>query len=46
MSDEDMINALKKYNSIRKALISVGLSLKGANYERAYDLINKFNLRP
>ena len=38
VSDEVLIKALREVGNIRKALIKVGLSPKGANYERAYKL--------
>lgn len=40
VSDERLTNALKEEGNIRKALIKVGLSPKGGNYERAYKLLN------
>lgn len=38
VTDEQLKEALKSEGNIRKALIKVGLSPKGANYERAYRL--------
>lgn len=38
VSDEDLLTALNENESIRKALMSVGLSPKGANYNRCYKL--------
>jgi 5-methylcytosine-specific restriction endonuclease McrA len=38
VSDQELRDALKTENNIRKALIKVGLSPKGANYKRAYKL--------
>ena len=40
VSDEDIINAYKTEGNVRKALIKVGLSPRGANYTRVYKLIN------
>lgn len=40
VSDDQLISALKKSSSIRKALMIVGLTPKGGNYERAYKLIH------
>ena len=40
VSDEDFIYALKTTKNIRQALLKLGLTPKGANYMRAYDLIN------
>lgn len=38
VSDEDLITALNENESIRKALMSVGLTPKGANYDRCWKL--------
>jgi 5-methylcytosine-specific restriction endonuclease McrA len=38
VSDEDFLKALKEENSIRQALIKVGLAAKGSNYTRAKKL--------
>lgn len=38
VSDELLIKTLKEEGNIRKALLKVGLSPKGGNYERAYRL--------
>ena len=38
VSDEEMIEALRKYPSIRQALISLGMAGKGNNYRRAHAL--------
>jgi len=40
ISDEQLTKALKEEKNIRKALMKVGLSPKGGNYERAYKLLN------
>ena len=39
VSDSVLIKAIKENTSIRKALIAVGLSPKGANYQRVYNLL-------
>jgi 5-methylcytosine-specific restriction endonuclease McrA len=39
VSDEDLTRALKETNNIRQALIQVGLTPKGANYDRANKLM-------
>ncbi len=41
VTDDEMINALRTTTSIRAALIKVGLSARGLNYQRAYKLLNK-----
>ena len=40
ISDDTLTNALKNSKNIRQALLTVGLSPKGANYKRASDLLN------
>ena len=40
VSDSDFVAALNSTKSIRQALLKLGLTPKGANYERAYNLIN------
>ena len=40
VTDEQMINALNKTKTIRQALIMVGLSPKGANYDRCNEMIS------
>lgn len=44
VSEESFVNALKDSISIRQALISLGLIGAGGNYDRAYELINKYNI--
>ncbi len=44
VSDEEFIQALQHSQSIRQALLSLGLTPKGANYDRAYNLIAKNNI--
>lgn len=40
ISDEQFLDALKATKNIRQALISLNLTPKGANYERAYRVLN------
>ena len=40
VSDEELLIAIKNNKNIRQALMSVGLTPKGGNYERAYNLKN------
>ena len=44
IEDKDFIEALKNSPNIRQALLSLGLSAKGANYEKAYRLIEENNI--
>ena len=44
VTDEVLIEALKTQSSIRKALLSVGLSGTGGNYSRAYNIIYQNNI--
>jgi len=44
ISDEEFVEALKESPSIRQALLKLGLSGKGGNYDRAYKIIGKFNI--
>lgn len=44
VSDEDFVYALRDSKNIREALIKLGLSAKGANYKRAYHLIDVYDL--
>lgn len=44
IEDEVLVEALKNNSSIRQALISVGLAGRGGNYERAHELIDKYNI--
>ena len=44
ISEEDFVKALNEAPSIRQALISLGLTPKGGNYDRAYTLIGKYNI--
>lgn len=44
ISDEEFAEVLKESSSIRQALLKLGLSGKGGNYDRAYKIIGKFNI--
>lgn len=44
VSDDDFVAALNSTPNIRQALLKLGLTAKGANYERAYNLIYKYNI--
>lgn len=44
ISDERFVDALINSSSIRQALIMLGLTPKGGNYARAYELINKYQI--
>lgn len=44
VEDEELVEALKNSTSIRQALISVGLAGRGGNYDRAHELIIKYNI--
>jgi Zn finger protein HypA/HybF involved in hydrogenase expression len=44
ITDEILLEALKKESNIRQALISVGLAPKGGNYSRAVKLMNKHQI--
>lgn len=45
IDDETFINALINYPNIRKSLLALGLTAKGANYSRARDLAVKYNIK-
>lgn len=45
ISEEEFVNALKIKPNIRQALLYLGLAPKGANYIRANNLINKYNIQ-
>lgn len=45
ISEEDFVEALKKSPNIRQALLTLGLTAKGANYSRARGLSIKYNIR-
>jgi len=44
ISDEDLIKILESSESIRVALMKAGLTPKGGNYVRVYELIHKHNI--
>ena len=44
IEDEVFVEALRNSSNIRQALLSLGLSAKGANYEKAYRLIEENNI--
>ena len=44
VSDEELVNAIIESSNVRQALIKVGLTAKGANYNRVYSLISDLNL--
>jgi len=46
VSDEDLLSALKTTDSLRQALIKVGLSPKGGNYGRCYKLLSQMQIFP
>lgn len=45
VSEEDFVNALQSKPNIRQALIELGLAPKGANYTRAKNLMEKYNIQ-
>lgn len=45
INDEDFIEALKTTPNVRQALLKLGLTSRGHNYDRAYDLLNKYNIK-
>ena len=45
ISEEQFVNALKIKPNIRQALIFLGLAPKGANYTRAKNLMEKYNIQ-
>lgn len=44
VTDEQLVEALQSNQNIRKALISLGLAGRGGNYERAHELIDKYQI--
>ena len=44
ISDEDFVQALENSPNIRQALLKLGLSAKGGNYQRANELIVKYQI--
>lgn len=45
ISEADFVKALQEKPNIRQALLSLGLAAKGANYTRANNLIQKYNIQ-
>ena len=45
ISEEQFVDALQKNKSVRQALLSLGLTGAAANYSRAYELVNKYNIQ-
>lgn len=43
-TDEEFVNYLKESKNIRQALLKMGLTASGGNYQRAYDLIVENNI--
>lgn len=44
VSEEELIESLRTHTSVRQALIAVGLTGAGGNYDRAYNLIHQYNI--
>ncbi len=44
-TEEEFVEALNKSNNIRQALISLGMCASGKNYDRAYYLIDKYQIK-
>ena len=44
VSEEDFVYALQHNSSIRQTLLALGLSAAGGNYDRAKELIVKYNI--
>lgn len=44
ISEDQFVEALRNNKSVRQALLSLGLTGAGGNYDRAYDLINKYEI--
>lgn len=44
ITDDEFVNALNNSPNIRQALISLGLTPKGGNYSRAYELIQQYQI--
>ena len=45
VSEEEFVQALRTKPNIRQALLSLGLAAKGANYTRAKNLMEKYNIQ-
>ena len=44
VSEEELVESLRNHTSVRQALIAVGLTGAGGNYDRAYNLIHQYNI--
>jgi hypothetical protein len=44
ITDDILVESLKTHASVRQALIAVGLTGAGGNYDRAYNLIHQYNI--
>ena len=44
-SDEEYAEALKNNPNVRQALLQLGLNASGGNYNRAYDIAHKYNIK-
>lgn len=44
ISDDDFVTALQQSSTIRQALLALGLTAKGGNYQRARELIYQYNI--
>ena len=45
ITEEEFVEALKTNKNVRQALIHLGLTPKGGNYTRAYELAVKYNIQ-
>ena len=45
ISEKTFVEALENSPSVRQALIKLGLTAAGGNYTRAYDLINRYQIK-
>lgn len=44
ISERTLVAAIKESSNVRQVLIKVGLTPKGANYNRVYEVLNKYEL--
>lgn len=44
-TDEEYAEALKNSPNVRQALLKLGLNASGGNYNRAYDIAHKYNIK-
>ena len=44
ISDDEIVKAYIKTNSIRQTLLEVGLAAKGGNYKRVHGIVRKYEL--